>query len=91
MKLNVELVREAKKDLRVSLGQSDWRVLMDAEGMDIKLGRSPFLLTYHQDQKRWSARIIGIPLSTETYKSASEAYISLRQTVEKLAALLTHM
>ncbi|AKJ73773.1 hypothetical protein SP38_171 [Salmonella phage 38] len=88
---NVELIRQAKKDLKVALGQTDWLVLMDTEGRDIKMGRAPFLLTYHQDQMRWSARIIGIPLSTETYKTAPEAYISLRHTVEKLAKLLENM
>ncbi|AYJ73596.1 hypothetical protein GZOEXZXM_CDS0115 [Salmonella phage SeKF_64] len=87
MKSNVELIREAKNDLKVSLGQTDWMILMNTEGRDIKLGRSPFLLTHHIKTKRWTARILGLNIETDQWPSASEAYIQLRLLVQKISEL----
>lgn len=88
---NIELIRQAKRDLKVSLGHEDWVELMYVEGRDIKMGRSGILLTYHQTTKLWSAHIVGIPLEVKSEPSAAEAYIRLRQTVEKISFFLSEM
>ncbi|ECW1086577.1 hypothetical protein allotria_92 [Salmonella phage allotria] len=88
---NIELIRQAKWDLKVSLGHDDWLVLMNIEGRDIKMGRSGVLLTYHQTTKRWSAHIVGIPLEVRSEPSAAEAYIRLRHMVEKISHFLSGM
>ncbi|ANO57788.2 hypothetical protein [Salmonella phage vB-SalM-PM10] len=90
-KSNLELSRLALYELRISLGQADWKVLRNIEDADIKMCRGSFLMTYHQYEKLWSVKIIGRDSLEGRGISASEAYIHLRQKVEKIAALLPQM
>lgn len=87
---NAELIRQAKLDLKISLGQDDWRVFVYAEGRDIKMGRKPVLLTYHQDKGLWGAHVVGAEavLSAAFAPSAPEAYIKLRNKIEFVTSVV---
>ncbi|BBK03824.1 hypothetical protein [Enterobacter phage EspM4VN] len=92
---NAELVRQAKLDLKVSLGQTDWVVLSDDEDFEPRLvrrlTRETIILSYHRRNCNWSARVIGQPFSAEVGPSAPEAYIKLRKVVEFMASMLKDM
>lgn len=88
---NAELARKAKQDLKDSLGHQDWRVLMDDEGHDIRLGRCPVVLKYHLDKGTWEAYIVGSAIFGQYGSSAPEAFTRLRQKVEFISDQLKNM
>lgn len=88
---NTEIIRLAKKALKVSLGQDDWVTISGHHDYEPVMIRNSVALRYNRKDGLWSARILDSDLPAEYRRQADVAYIALRQKVERLSTTLVRM